>query len=196
MEKGKEFTDDDLITAFKNYDQEAINYIYKTHYQPLCYFVRGLIRNKAEAEDIVIEAFIKLLRKHKDFDSLPHLKGFLYTVTRNDSISFLRMVKKKTERDKELIYLMEKDEDFIQSRMVKAELLKKILDEVERLPAVRKNIFKLIFGRTDYTGNCRQPENNHGYGKGSKGPCAPGHTKRSFKEGVSLRNFFISHNAL
>jgi len=143
--KTNEFTNDDLIEAFKNGDQAAFNCIYKTHFRPLCYFARGLINNKEEAEDIVVETFIKLLRKQKDFDALVSIKSFLYTATRNSCLDFMKHVKRKTASHKEIIHLMDKDEDFIQSRIIKAELLQMILSEVDQLPEIRKRIFKLIF---------------------------------------------------
>lgn len=143
--EANELNTGDLIAAFRKEDQEAINHIYKMHYRPLCYFARGLINNKEEAEDIVVETFIKLLRKRKDFDKLSDIQGFLYTATRNACLDFLKHVNRKTASHKEIIYLMEKDEDYIQSRIFKAELLKMILQEVEQQPPIRKKIFKMIF---------------------------------------------------
>jgi RNA polymerase sigma-70 factor (ECF subfamily) len=140
-----ELSNEDIITGFKNGEEQAINYIYNTHFRPLCYFARGLINNKEEAEDIVVETFIKLLRKRNDFDELTGIKKFLYTVTRNACFDFLKHVQRKTASHKEIMHLMDKDEDFIQSRIIKAELLQLILNEVEQLPDIRKKIFKLIF---------------------------------------------------
>ncbi len=137
--------DHELMVAFKNGNQAAIDYIYTSNYRQLCYFARGFVNNKEEAEDIVVETFIKLLKKRNDFDTLTNIKGFLYTATRNACLDFLKHVKRKTESHKEIIYLMQKDEDFIQSRIIKAELLRLILDEVEHLPVIRKKIFKMIF---------------------------------------------------
>lgn len=143
--EANEFNTGDLVAAFRRGDEAAINHIYKMHYRPLCYFARGLINNKEEAEDIVVETFIKLLRKRKDFDKQSDIQGFLYTATRHACLDFLKHVHRKTASLKEIIYLMEKDEDYIQSRIFKAELLKMILKEVEHQPPIRKKIFKLIF---------------------------------------------------
>ena len=140
-----DFSGDELITAFKNGDEQAINHIYKSHYRALCYFARGLINSKEEAEDIVVESFLKLIQKQNDFDTLNGITSFLYIITRHACYNFLKHVQRKTASHKEIIYLMEKDEDYIQSRIVKAELLKMILKEVENLPAIRRKIFKLIF---------------------------------------------------
>jgi len=47
--------------------------------------------------------------------------------------------------NEELFYLAENSEAFIQSRMAKAEVLQAILYEVETLPPVRRQIFKMIY---------------------------------------------------
>jgi RNA polymerase sigma-70 factor (ECF subfamily) len=137
--------DNELLVAFRNGEEDAINRIYRAYYRPLCYFARGFINNKEEAEDIVIDTFIKLLRKRNDFDELPKIKAFLYTATRNACLDFLKHIKRKTASHEEIIHLMQQDEDFIQSKIIKAEFLKLIIDEVERLPPIRKKIFKMIF---------------------------------------------------
>lgn len=137
--------DHELLVAFKNGDHAAIEHVYIFHYRALCYFARGFVNNKEEAEDIVVETFIKLMRKQKDFDTLSDIQGFLYTATKNHCLDYLKHVKRKTASHKEIIYLLEKDENFIQAKIIKTELLKMIMAEAERLPPVRKKIFKLIF---------------------------------------------------
>ena len=137
--------DNELLVAFRNGDEDAINRIYRAYYRPLCYFARGFINNKEEAEDIVIDTFIKLLRKRNDFDELTKIKAFLYKATRNACLDFLKHIKRKTASHEEIIHLMQQDEDFIQSKIIKAEFFKLIIDEVERLPPIRKKIFKMIF---------------------------------------------------
>lgn len=136
---------DNLIAAFKNGDPYATDQIYTVHYKALCYFARSLINSKEEAEDIVVESFIKLINKRNDFDSVNEIKGFLYKATKNHCLDHLKHIKRKTASHQEIIYLMEKDEDYIQSRVIRAELLRMILEEVEHLPSIRKQIFKLIF---------------------------------------------------
>ena len=137
--------DNELLDAFRRGDEEAINLIYRTYFRPLRYFARVLINDKKEAENIVVETFIKLLNKRNDFGDLISIKRFLYTATRNACLEFLNHIQEKSESHKDIIDLIEKDEDFIQSRIIKAELLKMILEEVEQLPDIRKKIFKLTF---------------------------------------------------
>jgi RNA polymerase sigma-70 factor (ECF subfamily) len=135
----------DLIVALKNGEQRAIEHLYRLHYRPLCFFAQGFINNKEESEDIVVNVFVKFLHRKQDFETLNKIKAFLYISTRNACLDFLKHVRRKTASHNEIAYLMEKEEDFIQSRIIRAELLKMVLHEVDQLPALRKKICKMIF---------------------------------------------------
>jgi RNA polymerase sigma-70 factor (family 1) len=140
-----ELNREELLAAFKNGDEQAINQIYKLYYRPLCYFARGFTNDKEEAEDIVVDTFIKILHKKNDFKSLSDLQGFLYTATRNACLNFIKHVQRKTASHKEIIYLLQNDTDAINTRIIKAEVLKMIMDELEHLPPARREICKLLF---------------------------------------------------
>ena len=134
-----------IIQGLKKRHSHALNYIFKRHYKPLCYFAWQLTGNKPEGEDIAGEVFIKLWRRHNDFNSLQNIKAFLYIATRNACFDYLKHVQRKNASHEELFYLAENSEEFIQSRMAKAEVLQAILYEVETLPPVRRQIFKMIY---------------------------------------------------
>src|SRR5882762_3416517 len=120
-----------IIRGLKKRHSHALTYIFKRHYKPLCYFAWQLTGNKPEAEDIAGEVFIKLWRRHNDFNSLQNIKAFLYIATRNACFDYLKHVQRKNASHEELFYLAENSEEFIQSRMAKAEVLQAILYEVE-----------------------------------------------------------------
>ncbi len=134
-----------IIRGLKKRHSHAMNYLFKRHFKPLCYFAWQLTGNKAEAEDIAGEVFLKLWRKHNDFDSLRNIKAFLYIATRNACFDYLKHVQRKTASHEELLYLAESSEEYIHSRVIKSEILHSILFEIETLPPVRKQIFKLIY---------------------------------------------------
>ncbi|HEX2628794.1 MAG TPA: sigma factor-like helix-turn-helix DNA-binding protein, partial [Chitinophagaceae bacterium] len=52
---------------------------------------------------------------------------------------------RKQASHQEIQYLEQDSEDYIQSRIIKAELLQKIMFEVEALPPIRRKIFKMIY---------------------------------------------------
>lgn len=134
----------DLIAGFQNGQEAAVREIYSMHYRPLCYFAEKLIDNRPGAEDIVVEAFLKMLQKKQEFDSLPGIKSFLYTVVRNACFDLLRKDKIHARATKELEYLSAPDEQYGEHELITAKVLQAIYTEVERLPAQRKRIFKAI----------------------------------------------------
>lgn len=119
--------------------------IFKLYNKSLFYFARQLVDNDGQAEDIVADAFIKLWQKNNDFDSLSAIRSFMYVTVRNGCCNYLKHVKRKTASHEEILHLTKDEEDYIESKMVKANLLEIILEEVESLPPIRRKIFKMIY---------------------------------------------------
>jgi RNA polymerase sigma-70 factor (ECF subfamily) len=138
-------TEKDIIQRLKVSDEKAMAPIFKLFHKSLCYFATQLVNKEEDAEDIVAGSFLKLWQRHQDFDSLLKIRNFLYIVTRHSCYDHLKHLKRKTASHEEMIRLMEREEDYIESKMIKAELLQTILLEVETLPPIRRKIFKMIY---------------------------------------------------
>jgi RNA polymerase sigma-70 factor (family 1) len=135
----------DIITRFRKGESRALTYVFKLHHNALCYFATQIIRDEQEARDIVADSFIKLWQRSKDFESLDKIRSFLYVATRNACFNFIKHIQRKNASHQEISYLEQESEDYIQSRIIKAELLQKIMFEVEALPPIRRKIFKMIY---------------------------------------------------
>jgi len=135
----------ELITAFRNGDEDAIRQLHKTYYRSLCYFSDRLLDNKTEAEDIATDTFIKLLGKREDFDSMQQIKGFLFTATRNACIDELRKKKRRTASEVECNFLAEQFEELHDRELLTSKVLQLIYAEVEALPGQCKQVFKSVF---------------------------------------------------
>lgn len=134
-----------IIGGLKKQRPHALDYLFKRHYKPLCYFAWQLTGDKAEGQDIAGEVFIKLWRRHGDFDSLQNVRAFLYVAARNACFDYLRHIQRKTATHEQLLYLAENSEEHIQKQMARAEVLQQILYEVETLSPIRRQIFKMIY---------------------------------------------------
>ena len=141
-----EFSKEDLLlTAFKNRDARAFAYIFRQHRKPLVYFAEKILGIREEAEDIVADSFMKLWTKHADFDSLPTIKSFLYVITRNACLDFLKYSKRVSASQKEFSYWSDQKEEEILHIMFHAELLSELNGEIELLPPKCRHIFQLAF---------------------------------------------------
>lgn len=135
----------EIINRLKNGDERAMAPLFKLYHKSLCYFARQLVHNEEQAEDIVAEAFVKVWQKNRDFENLASIRSFMYVSIRNSCCNYLKHIQRKTASHLEILHLAEKDENYIESKMIKADLLQTILLEVENLPPIRRKIFKMIF---------------------------------------------------
>ncbi|HMK25589.1 MAG TPA: RNA polymerase sigma-70 factor [Chitinophagaceae bacterium] len=134
-----------IITRFKQRDAKAFAYIFKLHRKALVYFAEKIVGIREEAEDIVADSFMKLWAKHNDFDHLSQIKSFLYVVTRNSCLNFLKYSKRVSASQKEFSYWANDKEEEILHIMYRAELLTELNSEIEILPQKMREVFELSF---------------------------------------------------
>jgi RNA polymerase sigma-70 factor (ECF subfamily) len=135
----------DIITRLKENDGRAIVSIFKLYHKSFFYLARNIVKNDEQAEDIVSECFFKLWKRRGEFKSLDSIRAFMHVIIKNASIDYIRHIEKKLTSHQEILQQAEKDVNYIESKMIKTELLQLILQEVETLPPMRRKIFKLIF---------------------------------------------------
>lgn len=134
-----------IMKAFREGDKDAFREIYDRTVRPLTFFVENIVYSSIEAEDIVASAFHKLYNARTGMRSFEHVKRWLYVTVRNQSIDYLRVRARKRESHGELAYLDVASEEQMETERVKAELLRNILAEIDKLPRQRKAILRAYF---------------------------------------------------
>src|SRR5215831_4289447 len=135
-----------FITQFQKGNREAFDSIYNTHYASLYYFAKRFVVDRQDAEDVVAETFIKLWRLRENFESAQSIKAFLFITCRNGCLDFLRADQRLNNNKKDFTYIAMQDSELtIAQDEVKAELLKKLYEEIEKLPPKCKQIFKMAY---------------------------------------------------
>ena len=129
----------------KTGDESALKDVFDRYGGSLFFFAKNIIDNKEEAEDIVAESFIKLWRQRATFVEQRNIKAYLYVITRNACLNHLKHIKRRNSSHKELMYLENEGHEEVMNRVIHAELLKIVQDEIEKLPELAKKIFKLTF---------------------------------------------------
>lgn len=136
----------DIVYELKKGNTQALHAVHDLYYAALRNFAAGLLSDPVAAEDIVIDVFVILWKKHEDFETLQNIKAFLYISTRNACINQI----KKTQRDSEMKtglrnYLSADSEEFVLNEMIRAEVLQQIYDAVESLPSQCRKVFKSCY---------------------------------------------------
>ena len=75
---------------FLDGDDTGLREIIDLYDYGLTLYVNGIVRNPAEAEDIVQDTFVKLAVRKPRFDGKSSFKTWLFTIARNCALSYLR----------------------------------------------------------------------------------------------------------
>ncbi len=92
------------------------------------------------------DVFIRLWEKHPDFDNHKNTKAVLYISVKNASLSYIKKRRNNRINQEALSYLLKKEsEDFILNEITRAEVLREIYTEMQKLPPECKKVMNLYF---------------------------------------------------
>ena len=139
------YVGDYLMTQFNNGDTRAFTAIYDIHYPRIFGFVKRLVDNRQEAQEITADTFVKLWRLRANFETEEHVRSFLYVTARNASYDFLKYYSKEHQNQKEWLLQMPESDDVIARDEIKADVLDHLYMEIANLPQQCKNVFTLSY---------------------------------------------------
>ena len=105
LAKKKEISDEEMMENFQNGDSAAFDELLNRYGSKILYFImKKLNMSKPGAEDLMQEIFIKVIEKKDTFKIDRKFSTWLYTVTNNRCIDYMRVDKGKltSSLDKDL----------------------------------------------------------------------------------------------
>jgi RNA polymerase sigma-70 factor (family 1) len=135
---------DDIVIAFQQGDRNAFNAIYWHLRKPIITFCKCMVPVE-DAEDITADVFVTLWKLRAQWDSIRNIKAFLYVTARNACFNFLRQQKTKSDKQKELAFLLEREQELILQSEIESELMSLIKREIDGLPQTCKTVFTMSF---------------------------------------------------
>ena len=136
---------EDWFTAFREGNADAFQQVFKEFHRPLCYVGLKLGLDIAEAEDMVADTFGKLWQGRSGLNDAKHVKGFLYTTTRNACLNLVKQKQRRTVSATELSHILPDQEGDFFRKIVEAELLKKLYPFIEKLPRKCRAVVEQIY---------------------------------------------------
>jgi len=134
-ENQNKITIDNLLTINdKNYN-DIFNLVYKTFNNKVYYKCYSLIKDKEVAKELTQEIFIKVFENFKSFKGTSSLSTWLYSITYNHCIEYLRKNKKvyypNCNIENELPDIIDEEDEILENKIneeKELEKLNKILD--------------------------------------------------------------------
>ncbi len=88
-----------LSTLDNEEEQSAFTDIYNTYHQQMFYLANSITHNDADAEDVVHDTFMTILRKYKSIlfslDNVTDLRNYLLKCTKNTALNHIKAAKRR-----------------------------------------------------------------------------------------------------
>lgn len=132
-----------LVKALSEGNENAFRKLFDTYRNELYKFSLSMVCSGFYAEEIVQEVFLKVWTKRKTLNPELSFKSYLFTITRNDTIKFLKKAANNLKLREEVFYQSQKFANPTERYMREIELdvLKK--EALDQLPPKRRLIFEM-----------------------------------------------------
>jgi len=126
--------------------REIFKKLYEDNFNSIVLFLDKYISDKALAEDLAQEAFIKLWNLNKEFTDEDHIKGFLYVSARNLMLNTI----KHNEVEQKYIKQMNYNDIEFKNIVIEEESYRIIEKCIESLaPQSKRIIYQVIEGKNN-----------------------------------------------
>jgi len=143
----KEISDNkilDLVFEDKSFER-GFELLVKKYQERLYWQIRRIVHIHEDADDVIQNTFIKIFKNIRGFKGESKLHTWLYTIARNECLTFLKKKKRKEGNNSDL------EPEYLEQTLVadpyfdgdKTKLL--LIKAIEQLPAKQKEVFRLRY---------------------------------------------------
>ncbi|SHL41386.1 RNA polymerase sigma-70 factor, ECF subfamily [Chitinophaga jiangningensis] len=134
-------TDDVLLQRLKNGDEQALTYLYKTHWQSLFLLAYQLLKDREACKDLVQELFTELWQQAPRLEITTHLKAYLNASIKYKVFRYIRRQPANTTLFDQLEERM--DHASPESELAYKELQQVLNTLIDHLPEKCRIIFRM-----------------------------------------------------
>ena len=138
---------DELIPAFHENDQEAVQAAFREHFAAMLLYAFQLTNDQPEAEEIVVGTFIKLIAMRRNFKTAADVKAFLLVTTRNACYNYLSSLDAERSPKDEQLNLADLKPTSPAGVPVPftTDMIIDLQESIQKLPPELSEVFKLFF---------------------------------------------------
>jgi RNA polymerase sigma-70 factor (ECF subfamily) len=140
-----QFEDDEqrLVQRAKNGDQDAFGHLYEIYFERVYRYVRSLLKEYADAEDIVAEVFIKVMEALPRYREKGQFSAWLFRIARNETFNYIKKRKRKREMP-----LLENIaiKDNVEAEIEERQLVEETFQAMNHLTYLQREVLTLRFG--------------------------------------------------
>jgi RNA polymerase sigma-70 factor (ECF subfamily) len=132
-----------ITTLLAKRDESAFEQVFKTHFKSLHAYAFTILKDEAEAEEMVQQVFFKLWERTETLNITGSITVYLYRAVHNESLNYLKHEKVKSNHRLHVAYSMKNETDNASKKVLGAELEGKLQAAMNELPEQCRTIFQM-----------------------------------------------------
>jgi RNA polymerase sigma factor (sigma-70 family) len=142
-----EFNDEELLSLFRNGENPdyAFNLLVRKYQEKVYYFVRRIVVDHHDTDDVVQNVFIKVWKNLSAFREDSKLFTWIYRIAVNESMSFLKSKRLRTfisfDNQEASMLRSLSDDNYYDGDQIQ----KKLQEAIIRLPAKQRIVFNMRY---------------------------------------------------
>ncbi len=135
--------DSDILLAIRQGNERVFETVFRKHYQSLCNYACGILKDMDDAEEVVQSIFMKFWEQREGIEINVSLKSYLYRAVHNTCLNRLKHLKIQEVHKQYVGNYYEENHDSATEMMEKVVLENRISNALEKLPEQCRLIFKM-----------------------------------------------------
>lgn len=124
-------------------DESAFEQVFKTYFKNLHAYAFTILKDEAEAEEMVQQVFFKLWERADRLSLSGPIAAYLYRAVHNESLNLLKHRKVRAEHQLHVVHTMKDRTEQAPGKMVSKELETKFQSALNDLPEQCRTIFQM-----------------------------------------------------
>lgn len=148
MPNYRSLSDIELAGLLRSGDKLAFSEIFNRYWDKTYIHALKMLQDEDEAKDLVQDLFTSLWERSADLNLQTNFAGYLYMMTRNRVLNFIRQKKTRSSFEDALASYIETNQHSVLEQISEKELAQAFESEIMNLPARMREIF--ILSRSKY----------------------------------------------
>lgn len=141
--QGMELENEAIGTLLAQRDETAFEQVFKTHFKRLHAYAFTILRDEAEAEEMVQQVFFKIWERNENLSLTGSVSAYLYRAVHNESLNHIKHQKVRSNHQLHIAYSMKNEVEHPAKKILTGEMEKKIHSALNELPEQCRTIFQM-----------------------------------------------------
>ncbi len=143
MDEDQKCTERELLNLVAEGCERSFEALFQKYHGLLYHYSLKIFRDEDLADEVVHKTFIKIWNLRGSLSEIQSFKNYIFSINRNLAIDELKAISRKRHLTEELKCRIISSHNLVEEGVIFNDLNGIALEAVEKLPAKRKEIFKL-----------------------------------------------------